>query len=409
MRTDLAGLPTAAARAAVDDRHRRGRRARPALVREPAAARAAGRRDPRPSPVAVSWRPGCGTSAPQRRRSRRSASTAPADGGAALGRGRLASGKQTGSSFTFVERGRGVLRARARRPGPGWRAGRCGRPARPQRLCRAAGSSADLVPEQANAAGLVDRVPEAGDGGGCSSRRPIAPGRNWPTACAAKGWTVDVVEAYRTVDRRRSRDASWPSALDADALCLTSASTATGWARRARDGRRRRSSSPSGRCTAAAAGGPAASLPRQRPRPRWARRRADRRLSSQPGRTAVTPVRSTAWPFPNGACGGCGGRPRCDGSSPRPGCSPTTSSPRSSFGRGSPSRNRSPASLASSSTRGTACARRSAGSPTSACPPRSCSACRPRRTPRAARRGPRTASSRSRCGTCVTRSATTSC
>ena len=44
----------------------------------------------------------------------------------------------------------------------------------------------------------------------------------------AKGWTVDVVEAYRTVAARPS-DEALAAAAKADAIAFTSASTVTSW------------------------------------------------------------------------------------------------------------------------------------------------------------------------------------
>jgi len=44
----------------------------------------------------------------------------------------------------------------------------------------------------------------------------------------AKGWQVDVVEAYRTVPARPS-DASLAAAVGADAIAFTSSSTVTSW------------------------------------------------------------------------------------------------------------------------------------------------------------------------------------
>jgi uroporphyrinogen III methyltransferase/synthase len=90
----------------------------------------------------------------------------------------------------------------------------------------ARGVVADLVPASAVAEALVEAFP-AGAGRvllpqAAAARRVLADGLR------AKGWTVDVVEAYRTVAARPTDDAL-AAAAKADAIAFTSSSTVTSW------------------------------------------------------------------------------------------------------------------------------------------------------------------------------------
>ena len=88
------------------------------------------------------------------------------------------------------------------------------------------GLVADLVPESAVAEALVEAFP-AGAGRvllpQAAAARPVL-----ADGLRAKGWTVDVVEAYRTVPARPSDDAL-AAAAKADAIAFTSSSTVTSW------------------------------------------------------------------------------------------------------------------------------------------------------------------------------------
>ncbi|MGH9077522.1 MAG: uroporphyrinogen-III synthase, partial [Acidimicrobiales bacterium] len=95
----------------------------------------------------------------------------------------------------------------------------------------------DLVPERAVGEGLVEAFPPApgagpaGPGGGEGDRVLLvraATGRDvLPAGLSARGWDVDVVEAYRTVPARPG-PALLAAAEGADAVCFTSSSTVTG-------------------------------------------------------------------------------------------------------------------------------------------------------------------------------------
>jgi uroporphyrinogen III methyltransferase/synthase len=93
----------------------------------------------------------------------------------------------------------------------------------------ARGVVADLVPERSLAEGLVEAFPVAlggaGAGGGsvllpqAAAARPVL-----AEGLRAKGWAVEVVEAYRTVPARVAPDAA-AAAAKADAVAFTSVST----------------------------------------------------------------------------------------------------------------------------------------------------------------------------------------
>jgi uroporphyrinogen III methyltransferase/synthase len=90
----------------------------------------------------------------------------------------------------------------------------------------ARGIVADLVPASAVAEALVEAFP-AGAGRvllpQAAAARPVL-----ADGLRAKGWTVDVVEAYRTIPARPSDDAL-AAAAKADAIAFTSSSTVTSW------------------------------------------------------------------------------------------------------------------------------------------------------------------------------------
>ncbi|MFN2606352.1 MAG: uroporphyrinogen-III C-methyltransferase [Acidimicrobiales bacterium] len=93
----------------------------------------------------------------------------------------------------------------------------------------ARGVRADVVPRRAVAEALVEAYPSAPAGGGrvllpqsAVARATLAEG------LAAKGWEVDVVEAYRTVPAPLGPDAV-ARAATADAIAFTSASTVDAW------------------------------------------------------------------------------------------------------------------------------------------------------------------------------------
>jgi uroporphyrinogen-III synthase len=84
----------------------------------------------------------------------------------------------------------------------------------------------DLVPDQFVAEDLVDRFPE-GDGRVLLPRAAVA--RDvLPRGLQAKGWTVDVVEAYRT-EREAPSSRDLQAASMADAITFTSSSTVTSY------------------------------------------------------------------------------------------------------------------------------------------------------------------------------------
>jgi uroporphyrinogen-III synthase len=90
----------------------------------------------------------------------------------------------------------------------------------------ARGVVADLVPASAVAEALVEAFP-AGAGRvllpQAAAARPVL-----AEGLRAKGWTVEVVAAYRTVPARPS-DEALAAAAKADAIAFTSSSTVTSW------------------------------------------------------------------------------------------------------------------------------------------------------------------------------------
>jgi uroporphyrinogen III methyltransferase/synthase len=86
--------------------------------------------------------------------------------------------------------------------------------------------AADLVPERFVAEGLLDEFPD-GPGRVLLPRAAVA--RDvLPDGLRAKGWDVDVVEAYRT-EQERPSDAALEAAAHADAVTFTSSSTVTNY------------------------------------------------------------------------------------------------------------------------------------------------------------------------------------
>jgi uroporphyrinogen III methyltransferase/synthase len=97
-------------------------------------------------------------------------------------------------------------------------------------LCRIV---ADIVPDRYVAEGLLDVFPDAHDSvderRSTRGRRVLLPraakARDvLPEGLRAKGWNVDVVEAYRTVPARPD-PTTLEAAATADAICFTSSST----------------------------------------------------------------------------------------------------------------------------------------------------------------------------------------
>ena len=87
----------------------------------------------------------------------------------------------------------------------------------------------DLVPERFVAEHLVDAFPAAPPGGGRALLARAEVARDvLPQGLAAKGWEVDVVDAYRTVVASPS-EATLEAATEADAICFTSSSTVSNY------------------------------------------------------------------------------------------------------------------------------------------------------------------------------------
>ena len=90
------------------------------------------------------------------------------------------------------------------------------------------GVVADLVPDTAVAEALVELFPPPRGAGRVLLPQAAAARPVLAEGLAAKGWQVDVVEAYRTVAARPSDDAL-AAAAKADAIAFTSSSTVTSW------------------------------------------------------------------------------------------------------------------------------------------------------------------------------------
>ena len=91
---------------------------------------------------------------------------------------------------------------------------------------RRAGVIADLVPEQFVAEAVVDAFP-AGPGRVLVPRAAVARDA-LPEGLRAKGWQVEVVEAYRT-ELAELSPAALAEAVKADAITFTSSSTVANW------------------------------------------------------------------------------------------------------------------------------------------------------------------------------------
>lgn len=92
-------------------------------------------------------------------------------------------------------------------------------------VLRAVGRRVELVPQRSIGEGLADAFPVAPKDGGRVLLPVAAAARDVvPDGLRAKGWTVDRVEAYRTVVAAPT-DASLAAAAHADAIAFTSAST----------------------------------------------------------------------------------------------------------------------------------------------------------------------------------------
>ena len=86
---------------------------------------------------------------------------------------------------------------------------------------------ADLVPERFVAESLLDAFPDARpDGGGVLLARAAVARDVLPDGLAAKGWSVDVVEAYRT-EAVPVDDGARAALADAEIVTFTSSSTVT--------------------------------------------------------------------------------------------------------------------------------------------------------------------------------------
>ena len=191
-------------RPSVHDRHRAGRRARPARRRAPSPGRHRGGRDPRPRPGRRARLAPCVDAGASVIELPVIAIADPPDGGVAL-RAEAARADYLRLDRLHVVQRRGPLRrCSARRAGartrPGWRW--WGRP-RPGRWPRHH-LVADLVADEETADGLVAAMPPAppGDGrrpGACSFPRAVEARDVVAPGLRAKGWDVTEVDAYRTV------------------------------------------------------------------------------------------------------------------------------------------------------------------------------------------------------------------
>ncbi len=151
----------------------------------------------------------------------------PADGGGALraAAGRLAtfdwvaftSVNAVDRLFRCVRDARAFGFARVAAVGPGTAAALADR-----------GVVADLRPGTAVAEALVESFPRPSGAGRVLLPQAAAARRVLAGGLAAKGWHVEVVEAYRTVATQPSADAL-ASAAKADAIAFTSSSTVTSW------------------------------------------------------------------------------------------------------------------------------------------------------------------------------------
>ncbi|HEV8063965.1 MAG TPA: uroporphyrinogen-III C-methyltransferase [Acidimicrobiales bacterium] len=90
------------------------------------------------------------------------------------------------------------------------------------------GVVADLVPEAFDSQALAEAFPPAGDGQRVLMPRAAVAGDVLPDELRAKGYQVEIVEAYKVA--RPEPDAAWAAAARrADAVIFASASAAVGW------------------------------------------------------------------------------------------------------------------------------------------------------------------------------------
>jgi uroporphyrinogen III methyltransferase/synthase len=98
---------------------------------------------------------------------------------------------------------------------------------------------ADLVPARSSAEGLADELPEASAGGRVLFVKAAGAGEALGIGLAAKGWSVDEVIAYRTVDAAPPRAEVAAMVADADVVTFASASAVSAYLRlRDTEGRR---------------------------------------------------------------------------------------------------------------------------------------------------------------------------
>ena len=171
------------------------------MVRGPTAVRAAGRRHPHARSRRRSSPPTPRRSAPSRSRSRRSGSRTRATAVPAFAppSPTLAAGAYDWVVFTSPNGVERTFDRRSPTPGPFGRrsppSDRAPRPRSPH-----ATVVADLVPGALRRRGSARRVPRRAPGGGRVLLARAAVARDvLPDGLRAKGWSVDVVEAYRTV------------------------------------------------------------------------------------------------------------------------------------------------------------------------------------------------------------------
>ncbi|HEX3947480.1 MAG TPA: uroporphyrinogen-III synthase, partial [Acidimicrobiales bacterium] len=91
------------------------------------------------------------------------------------------------------------------------------------------GVVADLVPERGTAEGLAEAFPVAPPGGRVLFPRAAVARRSLPEGLAAKGWSVDEVEAYRTVAAVPPADELAAALEEAEVVMFTSPSTVAGY------------------------------------------------------------------------------------------------------------------------------------------------------------------------------------
>ncbi len=101
------------------------------------------------------------------------------------------------------------------------------------------GLLADLVPERSSAEGLVEAMPAAEDGGRVLFVKAAAAGETLAAGLAAKGWRVDEVVAYRTIEAAPPRAEIAAELAGADVVAFASPSAVRAYLHlRDTDGRR---------------------------------------------------------------------------------------------------------------------------------------------------------------------------